>query len=95
MHVLLYWLLRTAIFLLVFAALWALGWFDVFAVLFAVIPAWALSYIAFPGLRRRAADQMDGWINRSRVGIEADAGVEDKEAAGLNQGEQAEDARDA
>jgi ABC-type bacteriocin/lantibiotic exporter with double-glycine peptidase domain len=83
MHVLLYWLVRTAIFLLVFAVLWALGWFDVFAVLFAVIPAWALSYIAFPRLRRRAAEQMDGWISRSRSGIEADAGEEDKEADAL------------
>jgi hypothetical protein len=80
MHVALYWLVRTAIFLAVFAALWALGWFDVFAVLFAVIPAWALSYIAFPGLRRRASEQMDGWITRSRSGIDADAGVEDAEA---------------
>ena len=81
MHVLLYWLVRSAIFLLVFAGLWALGWFDIFAVLFAVIPAWILSYIAFPGLRRRAAQQMDGWITRSRSGIDADAGVEDAEAA--------------
>jgi hypothetical protein len=81
MHVALYWLVRTAIFLLVFAILWALGWFDVFAVLFAVVPAWALSYIAFPGLRRKAAAQMDGWISRSRTGIDADAGAEDAEAA--------------
>jgi hypothetical protein len=81
MHVAIYWLVRTAIFLAVFGVLWALGWFDVFAVLFAVIPAWALSYIAFPGMRRRATEQMDGWINRSRSGIELDASVEDAEAS--------------
>lgn len=75
----LYWLVRTAIFLAVFALLWLLRWFDVFAVLVAFVVAWALSYIAFPGLRRKAMEQMDGWITRSRRGVEADAEVEDAE----------------
>lgn len=81
MHVLLYWLVRTAIFLAVYAALWALKWFDIFAVLVAFVVAWVLGYVAFPGLRRKAMAQMDGWITRSRKGIEADAVVEDTEQA--------------
>ena len=81
MHVLLYWLVRTAIFLAVYGALWALKWFDIFAVLVAFVVAWVLGYVAFPGLRRKAMAQMDGWITRSRKGIEADAVVEDTEQA--------------
>ena len=81
MHVLLYWLVRTAIFLAVYGALWALKWFDIFAVLVAFVVAWVLGYVAFPGLRRKAMEQMDGWITRSRKGIEADAVVEDTEQA--------------
>lgn len=82
MHVLLYWLVRTGIFLAVYAVFWALNWFDIFAVLVAFVVAWVLGYVAFPQLRRKAMVQMDGWITRSRTGIEADAGVEDAEVAG-------------
>jgi ABC-type bacteriocin/lantibiotic exporter with double-glycine peptidase domain len=82
MHVALYWLVRTGIFLVVYAVLWLLGWFDVFAVLVAFVAAWALGYIAFPGLRRKAQEQMDGWITRGHAGVEADAEVEDAEVAG-------------
>jgi hypothetical protein len=82
MHVLLYWLVRTGIFLVVYAAFWALKWFDIFAVLVAFVVAWVLGYVAFPGLRRKAMAQMDGWITRSRTGIETDAGVEDAEVSG-------------
>lgn len=81
MHVLAYWLVRTAIFLAVYGAFWALKWFDIFAVLVAFVVAWVLGYVAFPGMRRKAMEQMDGWITRSRKGIEADAGDEDAEAA--------------
>lgn len=81
MHVVIYWAVRTAMFLAVYAGLWALKWFDVWAVLLAFVIAWAASYVAFPGMRLKAAAQMDGWINRSRKGIEADEADEDAEAA--------------
>lgn len=80
MQVLAYWLMRTALFLAIYAGLWALKWFDIWAVLVAFIVGWALSYIAFPGMRIRAAAQMDGWISRSRRGLEKDDAVEDAEA---------------
>jgi len=80
MQVLAYWLMRTALFLAIYAALWSLKWFDIWAVLVAFIVGWAVSYLAFPGMRQRAALQMDGWINRSRQGNEADEAVEDAEA---------------
>lgn len=79
MYVALYWLVRTAIFLVVFAVLWSLRWFDIFAVLVAFVLAWAVGYLAFPAMRRRAAEQMDGWITRGHKGIENDAHVEDAE----------------
>lgn len=81
MQVLAYWLMRTAIFLGVYAALWALRWFDIWAVLVAFVIGWAVSFVAFPGMRTRAAAQMDGWINRSRKGIERDESIEDAEAS--------------
>ena len=80
MQVLAYWLMRTAMFLGIYAALWALKWFDIWAVLVAFAVGWAASYVAFPGMRLRAAAQMDGWIGRSRRGIAADDAVEDAEA---------------
>jgi len=82
MQVLAYWLMRTATFLAIYAALWALRWFDIWAVLVAFIVGWAVSYVAFPAMRRGAAVQMDGWINHSRKGSEADDAVEDAEARG-------------
>ncbi len=82
MQVLVYWLMRTATFLGVYAVLWALNWFDIWAVVLAFIVGWAVSYAAFPGMRARAAAQMDGWITRSRRGIESDDEVEDSETGG-------------
>lgn len=83
MQVLIYWLTRTVTFLGIFAALWALGWFDIWAVIIAFIVGWAVSYVAFPQMRQRAAAQMDGWINRSRSGAQSDDAVEDAETEGL------------
>lgn len=80
MHVALYWLVRTAIFLAVYALLWWLRWFDIWAVVLALFIGWVVGYLAFPGLRRRAATQMDGWIHRSETGVNADADAEDAEA---------------
>lgn len=80
MQVLAYWLTRTATFLAIYAALWTLKWFDIWAVLIAFIVGWAVSYVAFPAMRRRAAIQMDGWITRSRRGTVRDDAVEDAEA---------------
>ena len=82
MQVLAYWLMRTATFVVIYVVLWALKWFDIWAVLLAFILGWAVSYAAFPGMRTRAAAQMDGWINRSRRGIESDEAVEDSESSG-------------
>lgn len=82
MQVLAYWLARTAIFLVIYALLWALNWFDIWAVVLAFILGWAVSYAALPGMRVRAAAQMDGWINRSQRGIESDEDVEDSETKG-------------
>ncbi|WP_291378666.1 DUF4229 domain-containing protein [Demequina sp.] len=82
MQVLAYWLVRTAIFLGFYAVLWVLNWFDIWAVVLAFILGWAVSYAALPGMRVRAAEQMDGWISRSRRGIESDEAVEDSETKG-------------
>ena len=82
MQVVIYWLARTAIFLAIYGALWALKWFDIWAVLIAFIVAWIVGYIALPGLRAKAAAQMDGWISRSQRGIDKDHDVEDAEVAG-------------
>lgn len=79
MHVALYWLVRTALFLAVYALLWWLRWFDIWAVVLALFIGWVLSYVAFPGLRSRASQQMDGWIRRSETGVVADADAEDAE----------------
>lgn len=80
MQVLAYWAVRTAMFLVAYAALWALKWFDIWAVLIAFVVAWAASYVALPGMRAKATAQMDRWINRSRKGIVADEAEEDAEA---------------
>lgn len=82
MQVLSYWLTRTTTFLAAYAVLWMLNWFDIWAVVLAFVVGWAVSYAAFPGMRARAAEQMDGWINRSRRGIESDGAVEDSETSG-------------
>ncbi|WP_062299014.1 DUF4229 domain-containing protein [Demequina maris] len=74
MSVLAYWGARTGIFLAVLGVLWAVGWRDVIAFLAAFVVAWLVSYLALPGLRVRASEQMDRWISRSEKGLrEADA----------------------
>lgn len=80
MDVLVYWLIRTGVFLGAYGLLWFAGWYDIFAVITALIVGWLVSYIAFPQLRRRATSQLDGWISRSEKGIDADAAAEDQEA---------------
>lgn len=79
MSVVAYWGARTGIFLVVLGVLWAVNWRDVIAFFAAFIVAWLLSYIALPGLRRRAAVQMDGWINRSEKGLRELDAEEDSE----------------
>ncbi|MDN4475350.1 DUF4229 domain-containing protein [Demequina sp. SYSU T00192] len=79
MSVLAYWGARTGIFLAVLGVLWAVGWRDVIAFFAAFIVAWLVSYLALPGLRVRAAEQMDGWISRSEKGIREAAAEEDAE----------------
>ena len=69
MQVLAYWAVRTAMFLAVLGAVALLGWYDGFAALFALVVAWAASYVFLPGMRVRAARQLDGWIGRSQRGI--------------------------
>ena len=81
MQVALYWTLRSALFLLTYAVMWSLHWFDIFAVLFAFVVAWIVGYVAFPRLRKKAAAQMDGWITRGQRGIDADAEAEDEHSA--------------
>lgn len=75
MRVLVYWLARLGIFAAVAAVLWfVLRWQDLIAFIAAFVVAWLVSYLVLPGLRRDAAEQMDGWIRRSERGIrEADA----------------------
>jgi hypothetical protein len=80
MQVLAYWLMRTAMFLGIYGVLWTLKWFDIWAVLVAFVVGWAASYVAFPGMRKRAALEMDGWITRSRRGNAIDDADEDAEA---------------
>jgi hypothetical protein len=75
MRVLVYWLARLGIVVAVAAVLWfVLQWQDLIAFMAAFVVAWLVSYLVLPGLRRDAAEQMDGWIRRSERGIrEADA----------------------
>lgn len=69
MKVLAYWAARTAIFAAVVVGLWAVGWFDVIAIIAAFILAWLISYLALPGMRRAAQEQMAGALDRSQRGI--------------------------
>lgn len=79
MRVLAYWGARTGIFLGVLGILWLVGWRDLIVFLAAFIVAWLVSYLALPGLKRAAAEQMDGWISRSERGIKAADAEEDAE----------------
>ncbi len=60
-----YWAARTAIFFAVVGALWLVRWFDIIAVIAAFFIAWLISYLALPGMRRAAQEQMAGAIDRS------------------------------
>jgi divalent metal cation (Fe/Co/Zn/Cd) transporter len=80
MSVLVYWLARTAIFVGCVALLWTLGWWDVLSVIAAFVVAWLVSYLALPGLRRRAALQMEGWLSRTQERHHTDDVDEDAEA---------------
>ncbi|WP_062518832.1 DUF4229 domain-containing protein [Demequina silvatica] len=74
MSVLAYWGVRTGIFATIVFGLWLVGWWDVIAIIAAFVLAWLVSYLMLPGLRVRAAQQMDGWISRGEKGLrEADA----------------------
>lgn len=74
MKVLAYWAARTGIFAGVLAVLWLVGWFDLIAVLAALVIAWLISYLALPGMRRAAQEQMETFIDASQRSIrEADA----------------------
>lgn len=65
MSVFTYWAARTGFFLAILGVLWWVGWWDLFAFVAALILAWMVSYLALPGMRARAAAQMDTWIHRS------------------------------
>ncbi len=80
MQVLAYWLMRTAVFLAAFGVLYAMRWYDFWALLLALIVGWIVSYIAFPGMRLRAAQQMNGWLARGHRRVDEDADAEDAEA---------------
>jgi len=83
MRVLIYWLARMAIFAAVLSFLWfVVKWQDIIVIIAAFVLAWLIGYLALPGLRAAAAEQMDRWLDRSERGIrEADA-EEDAEIGG-------------
>lgn len=83
MRVLWYWLARLGIFFGILAFLWfVVKWQDIIVIIASFVLAWLVSYLALPGLRRDAAEQMDRWMDRSERGIrEADA-EEDAEIGG-------------
>ncbi|MFW7414660.1 DUF4229 domain-containing protein [Demequina sp. SO4-18] len=87
MMVFAYWAARTGIFVAVLAALWLIGWFDVIAVFAAFILAWLISYLALPGMRRAAQDQMARAIDRSQRSIRAADDEEDAEIGRFEGGE--------
>ncbi|MDN4471392.1 DUF4229 domain-containing protein [Demequina zhanjiangensis] len=82
MRVLAYWAARTGIFLAVAGVLWLLNVLDVVTLLMAMLIAWAIGYVALPGMRVRAQAQMEGWVNRSERGLRELDAEEDDEAEG-------------
>lgn len=72
-----------AIFAAVLSFLWfVVKWQDIIVIIAAFVLAWLIGYLTLPGLRASAAQQMDGWLDRSERGIrEADA-EEDAEIGG-------------
>ncbi|MFV0634008.1 hypothetical protein [Demequina sp.] len=74
MKVFAYWAARTGIFVAVMLALAAVGWFDIISILASLLLAWLISYLALPGLRAAAQEQMAGLMDRSQRSMrEADA----------------------
>ena len=82
MRVLAYWAARTGIFLAVVGILWLLNVLDIVTLVMAVLIAWAIGYVALPGLRARAQEQMEGWVTRSEKGLRDLDAEEDDEAEG-------------
>ncbi len=80
MKVLSYWAARTGIFLVVVGVLWLLGLLDVVTMIMAILIAWAIGYVALPGMRAAAAAQMEGWVSRSEKGLRDLDAEEDAEA---------------
>ena len=78
-HVLAYWFARVALMFAVFVALWGLGWTPWFAVLAAAVIAWLISYAMFGAMHDAAARQMEQWVSRRFVSVEADEVAEDAE----------------
>jgi hypothetical protein len=79
-HVLFYWLARTALMFAVFVALWGVGWQPWFAVVGATAIAWLISYAMFGSMHDAAAQQMERWVSRRFVGVAGDERAEDAEA---------------
>lgn len=82
MKVFAYWAARTGVFLACVALMWAIGWWDLLAVIAAFVLAWLVSYLALPRMRREAAVQMDGWIARTQAKHHTDDADEDAESYG-------------
>ncbi|WP_084105171.1 DUF4229 domain-containing protein [Demequina sp. NBRC 110056] len=87
MKIVAYWAARTGIFLAVLAALALVGWFDIIAVIAALVIAWLVSYLALPGLRRDAQGQMARAMDASQRGIKAADAEEDAEISADSRGE--------
>lgn len=80
MKVLAYWAARMGVFFGVLGLLWLIGWWDLIAVIAAILIAWLVSYLLLPGMRRAAATQLDGWIGAYQARHHVDDPVEDAEA---------------
>ncbi len=80
MKVLAYWAARMGVFFGVLLALWLIGWWDLIAVIAAVLIAWLISYLMLPDMRRAAGIQLDGWIEAYQARHHLDDPVEDAEA---------------
>jgi hypothetical protein len=78
-HVLIYWLARTALMFCVFVVLWGFGWRPWLAVVGAAVIAWLISYSMFGSMHDLAAKQMESWVSRRFVGVAGDEVAEDSE----------------
>lgn len=94
MRVLTYWLARLGIFAAIAAFLWyVVKWQDLVSLIFAVVLGWLVSYLLLPHMRRDAAAQMDGWMNRSEESIRRADAEEDQEIGVAEASREAEDRR--